>query len=181
MGTKVIHVSDISGREGTDEELGRLVVHQHPDFHQGPITLDVLPEEIKALEAATQLVVLEYFAPGARRGERLIVTLEDFTRLAPDGTDMKAVLFQALIDQQGMRSARSSRVSEPATRPVSPRRAKVDYGTLEHAGEPHRGRITETEKRLVCENLDEVNARLRGQGLREIDPGEDSMRDRYGL
>ena len=109
------------------------------------------------------------------------MTLEDFTRLASDGTDMKAVLFQALIDQQGMRSARSSRVSEPATRPVSPRRAKVDYGTLEHAGEPHRGRITETEKRLVRENLDEVNARLRGQGLREIDPGEDSMRDRYGL
>jgi hypothetical protein len=180
MGTKVIHVSDISGREGTDEELGRLVVHQHPDFHQGPITLDVLPEEIKALEAATQLVVLEYFAPGARRGERLIVTLEDFTRLAPDGTDMKAVLFQALIDQQGQRSAKSSRGGEPA-HAISSRRAKVDYGTLEHAGEPHRGRITETEKRLVRENLDDINARLRAQGLREIEPGEDAMRDRYGM
>jgi hypothetical protein len=180
MGTKVIHVSDISGREGTDEELGRLVVHQHPDFHQGPITLDVLPEEIKALEAATQLVVLEYFAPGARRGERITVTLDDFRRLAPDGADMKAVLFQALIDQQGPRSAKSSRAPEPAGA-VSQRRAKVDYGTLEHAGEPHRGRITETEKRLVRENLDDVNARLRAQSLREIDPGEDSMRDRYGL
>src|SRR6266540_1477757 len=61
MGTKVIHVSDISGREGTGDELGRLVIHQHPDFQQVPITLDVLPEEIKTLEAATQLVMLEYF------------------------------------------------------------------------------------------------------------------------
>jgi hypothetical protein len=181
MGTKVIHVSDISGREGTDEELGRLVVHQHPDFHQGPIALDVLPEEIKALEAATQLVVLEYFAPGARRGERLTVTLEDFTRLAPEGTDMKALLFQALIDQQGRRSAKPGRAAEPAAPVASARRAKVDYGTMEHAGEPHRGRITETEKRLVRENLDQINTRLRDQGLREIDPAEESMRDRYGL
>ena len=179
MGTKVIHVSDISGREGTGEELGRLVIHQHPDFQQGPITLDVLPEEIKTLEAATQLVVLEYFAPGSRHGERLTVTLEDFSRLAPDGGDMKAVLFQALIDQQG----RASKPGRPAEdgQPVSTRRGKVDYTTLEHAGEPHRGRITETEKRLVRENLEEINGRLRAKGMREIDPTEEAMKDRYGL
>lgn len=180
MGTKVIHVSDISGREGTGDELGRLVIHQHPDFQQVPITLDVLQEEIKTLEAATQLVALEYFAPGSRRGERLTVTLENFNRLAPDGADMKAVLFQALIDQQGQRSAKPSRPGEPG-QPASSRRAKVDYTTMEHAGEPHRGRITETEKRLVRENLDEINGQLRGKGMREIDPASDAMKDRYGL
>jgi hypothetical protein len=179
MGTKVIHVSDISGREGTGDQLGRLVIHQHPDFQQGPITLDVLPEEIKALEAATQLVVLEYFAPGSRRGEPLTVTLEDFSRLAPDGSDMKAILFQALIDQQGQRAAKPSRSGDG--QPAAPRRSKVDYTTLEHAGEPHRGRITETEKRLVRENLDEINQRLRAKGMREIDPTEEAMKDRYGL
>jgi hypothetical protein len=179
MGTKVIHVSDISGREGTGDQLGRLVIHQHPDFQQGPITLDVLPEEIKALEAATQLVVLEYFAPGSRRGEPLTVTLEDFSRLAPDGSDMKAILFQALIDQQGQPAAKPSRSADG--QPASPRRSKVDYTTLEHAGEPHRGRITETEKRLVRENLDEINQRLRAKGMREIDPTEEAMKDRYGL
>lgn len=175
MGTKVIHVSDISGREGTGEELGRLVVHQHPELQQFPIELDVLPEEIKTLEAATQLVVLEYFAPGARRSQRLTVTLEDFNRLAPDGTDMKAVLFQALIGRSGQ-PGRSADGQSAARR-----RAKVDYTTLDHAGEPHRGRITETEKRLVRENLDEVNRRLRAKGMREIDPSEESMRERYGL
>jgi hypothetical protein len=180
MGTKVVHVSDISGREGAGEELGRLVIHQHPDFQQVPITLDVLPEEIKTLEAATQLVVLEYFAPGSRRGERLTVTLEDFSRLAPDGADIKAVLFQALIEQQGQRAGKANR-SPDGSEPRSSRRSKVDYTTLEHAGEPHRGRITETEKRLVRENLEEVNRRLRAKGMREIDPTEEAMKDRYGL
>lgn len=180
MGTKVIHVSDISGRESTGEELGRLVVHQHPEFQQVPITLDVLPEEIKALEAATQLVELEYFAPGSRRGERLTVTLEDFSRLAPDGSDIKAMLFQALIDQQGQRGGKANR-SADGGQPASGRRSKVDYTTLDHAGEPHRGRITETEKRLVRDNLDEVNRRLRAKGMREIDPAEEAMQDRYGL
>jgi hypothetical protein len=178
MGTKVIHVSDISGREGTDEELGRLIVHQHPEFQQFPIELDVLPEEIKTLEAATQLVVLEYFAPGARRGERLTVTLEDFNRLAPDGTDMKTILFQALIDKPGQPAGRPGRSADGQ---AARRRAKVDYTTLDHAGEPHRGRITETEKRLVRENLDEVNRRLRAKDMREIDPAEEAMKDRYGL
>jgi hypothetical protein len=179
MGTKVVHVSDISGREGTANELGRLVIHEHPDFQQAPITLDVLPEEIKSLEAATQVVVLEYFAPGSPLGERLTVTLEDFSRLAPDGADMKAVLFQALIEQQE-RASNASR-SADGGQPASSRRSKVDYTTLEHAGEPHRGRITETEKRLVRENLDEINQRLRAKGMRQIDPTEEAMKDRYGL
>jgi hypothetical protein len=60
-------------------------------------------------------------------------------------------------------------------------RGKVNYATLEHAGEPHRGRITEAEKELVRKNLDQVNKRLREAGQREIDPGDQAMRDRYGL
>jgi len=180
MGTRIVHVSDISGREGTGEELGRLIIHEHPDFQQVPVELDVLPEEIKALEAATQLVVLEYFAPGTGRGERLTVTLEEFNRLAPGGVDMNAVVFQALIDQQAQPAAKAPRQGEPG-QASPPRRAKVDYTTLEHAGEPHRGRMTETERRLVRENLDEVNRRLREKGVRQIDPNDQAMKDRYGL
>jgi hypothetical protein len=52
---------------------------------------------------------------------------------------------------------------------------------LEHAGEPHRGRITEAEKELVRKHLDQINTRLREAGLREIDPSDPTMRDRYGL
>jgi hypothetical protein len=184
MGTRIVHVSDISGREGTQEELGRLVIHQHPEFQQVPVTLDVLPEEIKELEPATQLVVLEYFAPGSHRGQRLTVTLDDFDRLAPEGVEMKAIVFQALIDQQAERSGKAATVASTrsaTTAPARSRRARVDYATLEHAGEPHRGRITETEKRLVRENLGEINRRLREQGLRQVDPGDRAMKERYGL
>jgi hypothetical protein len=60
-------------------------------------------------------------------------------------------------------------------------RGKVNYATLEHAGEPHRGRITEAEKELVRKNLDQINRRLREAGQREIDPSDQAMRDRYGL
>ncbi len=180
MGTRIVHVSDISGREGTQDELGRLVIHQHPDFQQLPVSLDVLPEEIKALEPATQLVVLEYFAPGSPRGERLTVTLEDFNRLAPEGVEMKALVFQALIDKQAARG--DARPGQPGpARPARSRRARVDYATLEHAGEPHRGRITETEQRLVRDHLDQINQRLREAGAREIDPSNPAMQDRYGM
>jgi hypothetical protein len=60
-------------------------------------------------------------------------------------------------------------------------RAKVNYATLEHAGEPHRGRITEAEKELVRSHLDEINKRLSSGGLREIDPADPTTRDRYNL
>jgi hypothetical protein len=52
---------------------------------------------------------------------------------------------------------------------------------LEHAGEPHHGRITEAEKELVRNNLDQINQRPRERGMREIDPSDPTMRERYGL
>jgi hypothetical protein len=58
---------------------------------------------------------------------------------------------------------------------------QVNYASLEHAGESHRGRITQAEKDLVRDNLEQINKRLRQSGLREIDPADPTMRDRYGL
>src|SRR5258708_14843739 len=52
-----------------------------------------------------------------------------------------------------------------------PRSTLFPYTTLfrsEHAGQPHKGRITDAEKQLVREHLDEVNERLAAQGLRTI-------------
>ncbi len=61
------------------------------------------------------------------------------------------------------------------------RRPRIDYASPEHAGEPHRGRITDAEKAYVQNNLDEVNRRLRDKGMREIDPSDPEMAERYGL
>jgi hypothetical protein len=60
-------------------------------------------------------------------------------------------------------------------------RSKINYASLEHAGEPHRGRITDAEKELVRGNLEKINKRLREAGLREIDPSDPTMKERYGL
>lgn len=78
--------------------------------------------------------------------------------------------------------------TRPAWAPARRRRSsgrqassKVDYQSRAHAGAPHRGRITDAEKHLVAKNLARVNRRLRQAGLREIDPGDPVMRERYGL
>jgi hypothetical protein len=67
-----------------------------------------------------------------------------------------------------------SRIGKAAKRSLAPWSPK-------HAGEPHRGRITEAEKSYVREHLDQVNKRLRGKGMRTIDANDPTMRERYGL
>jgi hypothetical protein len=176
MAVKVVHVSDISGKEADEQSLGRLVVHEHPEYADLPVTLEVLPEEVESLQGASRFVTVEWIAPGARKGERLVVSLDDFNLLGGAGV-MESAVQDALIAKHRSRP-RSGGGAAAAGRSG---RGKVNYATLEHAGEPHRGRITEAEKELVRKNLDQVNRRLRDTGLREIDPSDQAMRDRYGL
>jgi hypothetical protein len=177
MAVKVVHVSDISGKEADEQTLGRLVVHEHPEYADLPVTLEVLPEEVESLQGASRFVTVEWIAPGARRGERMVVSLDDFNLLAGPGM-MESAIQDALIAKHRNRPRTGGGASAGAGRSG---RGKVNYATLEHAGEPHRGRITEAEKELVRKNLDTVNKRLRDAGQREIDPADQAMRDRYGL
>ena len=78
MAVKVVHVSDISGKEADEQSLGRLVVHEHPEYADLPVTLEVLPDEIETLEGASRFVTVEWIAPGARKGDRMVVSLDDF-------------------------------------------------------------------------------------------------------
>jgi hypothetical protein len=175
MAVKVVHVSDISGREADEQELGKLVIHEHPDYADLPVTLEVLPEEVAELNSSNRFVTVEYFQPGSRKGQRMTVGLDDFNLLASPGT-MDSVIQDALITKHRDRP-RTAAAAEGGTS----RRAKVNYATLEHAGEPHRGRITEAEKEIVRGNLDKINRRLRESGKREIDPDDPEMKQRYGL
>jgi hypothetical protein len=178
MAVKVVHVSDISGKEADEQSLGRLVVHEHPEYADLPVTLEVLPEEVENLQSASRFVTVEWIAPGARKGDRMVVSLDDFNLLAGPGV-MESAIQDALISKHRSRP-RATGASGSASGGRSGR-GKVNYATLEHAGEPHRGRITEAEKELVRKNLDQINRRLRESGLREIDPSDHAMRDRYGL
>ena len=58
---------------------------------------------------------------------------------------------------------------------------RVDYSSPEHAGKPHRGRVTEAEAAYVREHFDEVNKRLSAEGLRMLDTNDDKTKKRYGL
>ncbi len=182
MAVKVVHVSDISGKEADEQQLGRLVVHEHPEYADLPVTLEVLPEEIESLQSASRFVTVEWIAPGARKGERMVVSLDDFNLLAGPGV-MESAIQDALIAKHRNRPRSGSSGGGAGGGSAAGRsgRGKVNYATLEHAGEPHRGRITEAEKELVRKNLDQINRRLREAGQREIDPGDQAMRDRYGL
>jgi hypothetical protein len=176
MATKVVHISDLSGTEADQNELGRLVVLEHPSITR-PVTLEVLPADVEGLQAAERVVQIEYYAPGARRPDRLSIRLEDFNALART-EDMETVLHRAATAGQSEPTARGDGRRAPRG-PAG--RSRVNYATLEHAGEPHRGRITEAEKQLVRANLDEVNRRLAAKGMRTIDPADPVHAERYGL
>jgi hypothetical protein len=175
MAVKVVHVSDISGKEAEQQTLGRLVVHEHPNYDSSdlPVSLEALPEELEGLKESTRFVTVEWFPPGSRRGERMTVSLDDFNLLSEPGR------LDSAIDDALIASHQARKQSTSGSRRRT--RARVDYATLEHAGKPHRGRITDAEKEIVRSNLDEINRRLRDAGLRQIDPGDQTMRERYGL
>ncbi|HEY5986970.1 MAG TPA: hypothetical protein VIV12_11430 [Streptosporangiaceae bacterium] len=178
MAVKVVHLSDLTGRQGEENEFAHLVV-RHPDFRE-PIRLEVLPPEVEGLlKSAARLVQVDYIAPGARSAERLVVLADDFNALAGD-KDMKAILMEALVAGHAERG-RAAGDGRKTTRAGGARRTRINYATLEHAGEAHRGRITEAEQAFVRNNLEAVNERLAREGKRTIDPADPKMRDRYGL
>jgi len=89
----------------------------------------------------------------------------------------KTILSDALRAQQEAERPRGRR----GRRTTGEKRPRKDYTSPEHAGEPHRGRITDEEKAYVQTHLDEVNARLADKGMRKIDPNDPDMAERYGL
>jgi hypothetical protein len=179
MAVKVVHVSDVSDREGSQEELGTLEVLEHPEIGE-PARLEIFPDEFERLQAADRIVRLRWTAPGSRRPQELTVLQETFDDLAQD-RDMKRVLLSAITAQHERRGQTQAPRRPRRGGGADGRRGKVDYSSPEHAGEPHRGRITEAEKSYVREHLDQVNRRLRGKGMRTIDPADPTMRERYGL
>jgi len=175
VAVKQIRVSDLSGRQADDDQMAKLVIREHPQYH-GPIVLDVLPDEIGELPESERYVSIEIIQPGDRSGQKALISLDSFNKLA---ADMNTIVMNAVASQA------SPTPAEPRRRPrrsaTGGQRGKVNYASLEHAGEPHRGRITQAEKELVRDNLEQINRRLRQSTLREIDPADPTMRDRYGL
>jgi hypothetical protein len=177
MGSVLFKVSDLTGeivQPEQEDQLTALVVEQHPDFEEA-ITLEVLPEDIEGqLPEPTELVLISY------NSEQYLLPVEQFNSLFRHGpaTDVLARA-DAAQQEERSRGRRGRRRGDQGGR--RERKPRVDYTSPEHAGEPHRGTISEAERIYVQEHLDEVNVRLREQGLREIDPTDLTMIERYGF
>ena len=133
--------------------------------------------------------MVELHLPGEEEPRRVTVDLDVFDAMATD-TAMSELLITARPARRTSRSAsatssRGSRASSGSSNGSSTSNGvsggKVNYATLEHAGEPHKGKITDIEKQLVREHFEEINDRLVGQGLRTISLADPDHVERYGL
>jgi hypothetical protein len=173
VAVKQVRVSDLSGKQASEEQFARLIVHEHPQY-QGPITLDVLPEEIGELPDSDQYVSIEAIGPGERSGQRALLSVDRFNQLAA-GRDMNAILLNAVAAQQPQRPAQPRRRGRGTRDGRVTGRGKVEWGL------PHRGRISPEEAVYVREHLDEVQQLRAERGVPLLDPADPRTKERYGL
>ena len=171
MGQKTVRFSDLSGQLIMhDDALARIVVHEHPELGDVPVEIEALTEEAETIEdAALRVAVIDLYLPDDIEPRRIVMEADAFDKLATQSS-MAELLTAA-------RPVRRN----PKTPASGGSRDRLDYTTLEHAGKPHKGKITDTEKQLVHDHLDEINERLTGQGLRTISLSEPEHVERYGL
>jgi hypothetical protein len=121
-------------------------------------------------------VSVEVIGPGERSGQRALLSLERFNRLAAGG-DMQAILLNAVADQQPQRPERPRRRGRgrAATDGRARGRRQVEWGL------PHRGRISPEEAAYVRGHLDEVQQLRAQRGVPLLDPADPKTKERYGL
>ena len=167
-------MSDLSGQQASEEQFAKLIVHEHPQY-QGPITLDVLPEEIGELPDSDQYVSIEVIQPGERSGQRALVSVDRFNKLAAGG-DMNSILMNAVAEQKPQHPTRQGRRGRTRDGQVTAKRkGKVEWGL------PHRGRISPEEAAYVREHLDEVQQLRAARGVPLLDAADPRTKERYGL
>ena len=174
MGQKTVRFSDLSGELITrDDTLARIVIHEHPELGDSPVEIEALADEAAAIDqAALRVAVVDLYAPGQGEPRRVIMDAAAFDGLATD-RPMGELLLTA-------RPARAARRGGRAATAGRGDRAN-HYATLDHAGEPHQGRITDAERALVRDHLDTINERLAAQGERTISLADPGHVERYGL
>jgi hypothetical protein len=172
MGQKTVRFSDLSGQLIMhDDALARIVVHEHPELGDGPVEIEALTDEAEAMEqAALRVAVVDVYLQDDIEPRRIIMEADVFDKLATENP-----MGELLIAARPAR--RSSRTPASSTS----RGDRIDYATLEHAGKPHKGKTTDTEKQLVRDHLAEINERLAKQGIRTISLTDPEQVERYGL
>lgn len=184
MARITVRVSDLSGNQIPDDESAARLIVEHPDYPE-PVGLDVLPDDVLPYlpDEATRFVVVSLQDPANPNPPRYVMSFDEFEGLFQTGESSR-VLQEAFETQQQERDAeitRRGRGRRAVASGTSGTRERIDYTSPDHAGEPHRGTVSEGEKEYVRNNLGVVNNRLREQGHREIDPNDPRMAARYGF
>ena len=137
MGQKTVRFSDLSGQLIMhDDALARIVVHEHPELGDGPVEIEALTEEAEAMEeAALRVAVVDLYLPDDIEPRRIVMEADAFDKLATQSS-MAELLTAARPVRRSTRSSASG----------GSRGDRLDYATREHAGKPHKGKITDTEK-----------------------------------
>jgi hypothetical protein len=173
MAIKQVAVSDLSGIEMDVADSVRLVVSGHEALDGGSIELDVAPDELDFIrQKVIGLVNITVFAPGSDQPVGLVLPATAFDELFEVGT--RDVFGTARTSQTRQRVQAGA---------VSGRRsgAKANYGSPEHGGQLHRGRLTDAEAAWVRENMDQASKNREAQTGKPIDWSDAKEKRRYGL
>jgi hypothetical protein len=172
VGQKTVRFSDLSGEIITrDDAVSRIVIQEHPELGDSPVEIEALTDEAKTIEkAALRVAVVDLYFAGEEEPRRVAMDADSFDKLSTEKP-----MSELLI------TARPVRRTSKATAVSQPRGDRTNYGDLAHAGQPHKGRITDAEKQLVQEHFDEINDRLAAEGSRTISLADREHVERYGL
>jgi len=170
MAQRMVHFSDLTNKIIDDDAVVRIVVERHPALQNGPVEIEAATDEVEPIQkGALSVVSLKLYQGDGSEPESVIMEIEAFNQLAGD-MDMTDIIRRAEPAYPPRKQAK------PASAPE-----KLDYSTLEHAGKPHRGKMTEAEKETVRNNLAAINERLKRDGIRTIDLDNAEHVERYGL
>ncbi len=169
---RMVRFSDLTNKIIEDDSVVRIVVEQHPALGNGPVELEAAQDEVELIrKGALSVVSLKLYQGNGSEPEAVTMEIEEFNKLA-GGTDMVDVIRRAQPAYPPRKQARPAAASAID---------KLDYSALEHAGKPHRGKVTDAEKEAVRNNLPVINERLKQDGIRTIDPDNAEHVARYGL
>jgi len=185
VGQKTVRFSDLSGQLITeDDALARIVVHDHPELGDSPVEFEALTDEAKVIEkAALRVAIVELHVPGEDEPRRVVIDAATFDALATD-TPMNELLITARPARPARRATKTTSGGASSTSNSNSGGGgggRINYATLEHAAEPHKGKTTDLEKQLVHDHFDKINDRLVAQGLRTISLADPEHVERYGL
>jgi hypothetical protein len=178
MGQKTVRFSDLSGQLiMQDAGLARIVVHEHPELGDTPVEIEALADEALAMEKhALNVAVLDVYLPGEEEPKRVVMDVDAFGEMVTERP-----VSELLVAARPAKRTRATGSRASGAKAGASRADRIDYGILENAGKPHRGKATEAEKDLVRENFDDVNERLAAEGLRQISLDDAEHVERYGL